>query len=86
MYVTFALLVSGKTDFSVWIIEWLARSEDISTSICFLWGYFKERVNKDNPQTGTDLKEVNGKKKTMICSEVTKTVIESVQKKAWDCI
>ena len=73
--------VSGKTNFSVWNVEWPAWSPDLAYHHFFLWGYLKESLYKDNPRTVTELKEATAKEITRIGSEVTKAVINSVKKR-----
>ena len=74
--------MSGKTDFTVWNIEWPARSPVFYYFDCFLWGYLKERVYKHTHQTVTELKEAIGREVTSFGSEVTK----AVKRRAQDCI
>ena len=75
-----------KADFSFRNVEWPAWSPDIFYPDFFLRGYLKERGYKDNPKAFTELKEAIGKEITRIGSEVTKAVIDSVKKRAKDCI
>ena len=77
---------SGKTDFSVWNVEWPAPSQDLSPLDFFIWGYLMKRGYQDNPPTVTELKESISKNIRCIGSEVTKVVIDSMKKRAQDCI
>ena len=43
-------VVSLKTNF-----EWAPHSPDLPPPDCFLWGYLKDRVYKDKPQTIAEL-------------------------------
>ena len=69
-----------ENDFSIWNVEWPARSPDLTNLDFFLWDYVKEMVYKDTPQTVTDLIEALDKEITINGSEVTKAVIDSVEK------
>ena len=67
-HVTSAPSISGKTDFSVWNVEWPTRSPHLSHLNFYFWGYFKETIYQNILQTVTELKEAMGKEITIIDS------------------
>ena len=81
-HVTFARKRSAKTHFSVWYVEWSARSPDLSLLVFQLWGHSKEGVYQAYSQTVTELKKAIGKETRCIGSEVTKAGIGSMKKSA----
>ena len=78
--------ISGKPYFTVWNVVWPAPSPDLSHLKFHLLGYLKERVDQGNLRAVTELKEATSKEITSTDSEVEKAVIDSMKKRAEECI
>ena len=76
----------GNMTFSVWNDEKPAQSPDLPPLVFLLWEELKERGYQDNSQTVTEFKEAIDKEIKCIGSEVTKVVINSMKKRAQNCI
>ena len=73
-------LVSKNSEFS-----WPPRSPDLSAPDYFLWGYLKQKVYVDNPQTIRQLKENIRTKIRLLQPETLHAVMENVLKRAILC-
>ena len=77
-------LLQGKLTFRFGMLIGELTRQITQTSILFYWGYSKERVYTDNPQTIADLREAFGKEISSVDSKVTEVILDSVKKGAQD--
>ena len=74
-------LVSLKTEF-----EWAPHSPDLSPPDFFLWGYLKEKVFQNSPQTIIELKENIRQEMQAIPASVCKNVMENFIRRLKACV
>lgn len=67
-------------------IAWPARSPDLTVPDFFLWGYLKDRVYVNKPQTIQALKDNIRQEIADLEPEMLENVMQNVQKRAQSCI
>ena len=73
-------MISRNDDFN-----WLPKSCDLTPLDFFLWGYVKDKVYADAPQSIQELKEKTRTVIDEIEPQMYKKVMENFIKKAWSC-
>uniref|UniRef100_A0AAF5DJG2 Transposable element Tc3 transposase n=1 Tax=Strongyloides stercoralis TaxID=6248 RepID=A0AAF5DJG2_STRER len=84
--ITFLKAIFGKRIISKnGNINWAARSPDLSPLDFFLWGYLKDKVYRNKPETIEDLKENIETEIADIPRSMLKRVMNSFYKRVQQC-
>ena len=67
-------------------VPWPPRSPDLSALDFFLWGYLKEKVYNDNPNTLQEIKLIIIQEISRITPEVLRKVMDNVIERVHSCL